>query len=131
MPSGITPADPRKRCQHLRGNDMPQVFDAKTGEQVNVPADQAMQGIISGQLGLDADHGPVSLRDKTGKTVAVDPQKVSQALAGGYSFLSPEEELKEQVAKEEGAKGLMGTLEAAGGSFANQLLLGVPDAANE
>ena len=107
---------------------MPQVFDAKTGTAVDASPEDAQAGLLSGQYGLDASHGPVTLAGKDGKHYSVAPDKVSNALAtGAYSLLSHEDELKRSVAKEEKSKGVLGSVASGLESGVNQALLGVPD----
>lgn len=111
---------------------MPTVYDAQTSEPVNVSPDEAHAGIVSGKYALDADAGPVTLQGKDGQTYKAPPEKVAGALAtGAYRLLTPDEELKHQVAREEAAKGTAGSLAAAGSSALNQLFLGLPSALDE
>lgn len=106
---------------------MPQVFDAKTGAPVAVSPEEAHAGIVSGQYGLDGDAGPVTLVGKDGKNYTAAPEKVATALAtGAYRMLSPEEETRARVAREEAAKGIGGSITEGLRSAANQALLGLP-----
>lgn len=109
---------------------MPQLFDRETSQPITPPSlEDAHAGLVSGKYALDADAGPVTLRGANGKTYKADPNKVAEALATKkFSLLSPEDELKHQVAQEESAKGVVGSLEEAGKSAANQLFLGIPGA---
>ncbi len=111
---------------------MPQVFDRETGQPVTVSPADAQAGLLSGKFALDADGPAVALRGKDGRVFTSAPDKVPGALAtGAYSLLSPEEELKHRVAKEEAAKGIGGSIAEGIGSGANQLLLGIPEALTE
>ena len=111
---------------------MPTIYDAKTSEPVDVSPEEAHAGVISGRYGLDADAGPVPLAGKDGAIYKAAPDKVAAALAtGAYRMLSPEEETKHQVAQEEAAKGLGGSVAEAASSGLNQLAFGIPGAVTE
>lgn len=112
---------------------MPQLFNPETSAPVTgVSPEEAHAGIISGKYGLDADAGPVPLMGKDGSIYKADPSKVAAALATrAYRMLSPEEETKHQVAQEEAAKGLGGSLAEAAKSGLNQLAFGVPETLTE
>ncbi len=111
---------------------MPNVYDAKTGQRVDVPAEEAQAGLLSGKYGLDAADGPVVLMGPDGQPQQVDPSQATQALAQGLTFADPttehHETLRRQVEEEEGKKGFLGSLEAGADAGVNQLLLGIPDA---
>lgn len=112
---------------------MPQLYDAATSQPVTgISPDEAHAGLVSGKYALDADGAPVTLVGTNGKTYQAPPEKVAAALAtNAYRMLSPEDEIKARVAKQEEAKGVVGSLKEAGRSAANQLLLGVPEAIAE
>jgi hypothetical protein len=111
---------------------MPQLFDPKTGQPVQVSPEEAHAGLVAGTLGLDADAGPVSLLGKDGKSYSFEPQKVSTALAtGAYRLPDAHEELAHQVAQEERAKGLGGSIVEGLKSAGNQALFGLPGALQE
>ncbi len=107
---------------------MATVYDAATGKPVPAKPEELAAGFASGALALDANEGPVTIVGDDGRRFTGPADKAAKALAGGgFRLLSPEETLKTQVAKEEGAKGLMGSLEEAGSSALNQAAFGVPE----
>lgn len=111
---------------------MPTVFDPRTQAPVSGTPEELAAGIVAGKYGLDGDAGPVALRGKDGSIFKAAPGQVAGALAtGAYELLSPEEELRHEVAQQEAAKGIVGSLKAAGSSALNQALLGAPAALGE
>lgn len=111
---------------------MPQLYDAKTGQPVTPPSpEEAHAGILSGQYGVDADAGPVTVKGPDGQIYTGPASGLADAIKSGYRLLTPDEELKDQVAQQESAKGLTGSLEAAGSSALNQLAFGIPGALQE
>lgn len=108
---------------------MPTVYDRTTSQPVDTSPEDAQAGLTSGKYALDAGAGPIPIKDANGRIFTADPNHAVSALATGhYSLLSQEEELQHRVAKQEAAKGALGSLEAAGSSALNQALLGVPEA---
>jgi hypothetical protein len=108
---------------------VPQVFDRQTVKPVELPPEQLAAGLVDGSLALDATGGPVPLRSKDGTIYHADPSKVAHALStGAYSLLTPQEELEHRVAKEEAAKGTLGSLASGLESAANQATFGVEGA---
>jgi len=111
---------------------MPQVFDRQTAQPVQVSPEEAQAGLVSGKYALDTNAGPVAIKNAQGEIFTGPAHKAVSALAkGGYSLLSPEEEIQHRVKQEEEAKGIPGSLAAAGSSFVNQALLGIPGAIAE
>lgn len=107
---------------------MPNVFDPATGQFVPASPEEAAAGILAGKLGVDSSAGPVLVQKKDGEVAEVKPEELAGLLQSGAKLLGSEEEAQELTNRKEESKGILGSIASGAESFANQALLGVPNA---
>jgi hypothetical protein len=103
------------------------VYDRSSGQPVSGDPNELAAGIAEGRYAFDAAD-TVSLRSDDG-IVQLPAAEASEAVAKGtHSLITPQEEAADQIQREEAGKGIGASLGAGAQSFANQALLGVPEA---